>query len=301
MSRDCPCCAAKINEFLSRERIKQNTKENKIMSRKALPNPGTYLARRHAQTVTRDADSGALCVYIPVVLLNSEVQWQGKAIITIGKSDGTLQTKQIKSLNKSFPAWNPAENIFGIDDLPLIEDTNAAEFEVVGEIESFTPRPTEDEPNPEPIEVFKIQWVNPIGGSTNMPEPTADRKALAAKWGSKMKASFGGKTVAPAKTATATPAATKAAAPAKTAAPAKAAAGGPPGRKTGSQTSVTPRTSSQEEVWSALRASVSADEVPDDALAEKYYAALEAVREGFSQSCEGSPQDWGKVLEQLGL
>ncbi len=232
--------------------------------------------------------------YIPLELLNSDVRWQGKATVCLAKSDGTPMTKNIESLRKVFPDWNPAENLFGIDDLPFPEDATIPEFEIVGEIEAYTPANETT-----PIDVFKVQWVNPIGGSTSMPEP-ADRKAIMTKWGSKIKAALGTKP-APAKAAVK-------AAPAKTVAAktpelpaAKPATSGPPSRRpAGSASGAAVRTATMDEAWNALRASVPVADKDDTALADEvFYPAQDAVREGANG--ELTIQEWGAVLNHLGL
>ena len=269
---------------------------------KALPQAGNYQARRPAPSITTETQGGALCVYLPVELLQGDVRWSGKAIICIAKSDGTPMTKNIENLRKVFPAWepggqmvndengNPRGGLFGIDDLPLNEP-GVAEFDIVGEIE-----PYQSDANSDPVDVFKVQWVNPLGGSTSMPEP-ADRKAIMTKWGSKIKAALYTKP-APAKTATkAAPAAAK---PAATPA-AKPATSGPPSRKpAGSATSASARTATMEEAWSALRASVPVADKDDTALADEvFYPAQDAIREGAKG--ELTIQEWGAVLNHLGL
>lgn len=266
------------------------------MNQRTLPPAGTFLARRNGATVTKEADSGALCLYIPVILLSAHVSWQGKHVMTIGKSSGELQLRTIDNLRKVFPDWNPAENIFGIDDIPLPEDPQAAEFEVVGDLEMFTPQPSEHDQNPEERQIWKIQWLNPIGGAANMPEPVSDRKAVAAKWGSKLKAVAGGTKPAATKAAAPKPA-TPAAEPTPAPAPAKRpAASGPPSRKSNA-TSVTPRTSSDTEVWDALNVAYPNDN--SDELSQRYWGAADEVAPNANGTL--TPAQWGEVATKLGV
>lgn len=253
---------------------------------KALPAPGNHPARKDGNMVVYEAESGALCVALPVMLLSTEVAWKGKHTITIGKKDGTLQTRRIEDLKRIF-GWD------GINpfDLENIDPDNTAEFEVVGEHETYTP------PEGEAREVFKIIFLNPPGGSQNMPEVLDEqgRKQLITKWGSKFKAVSGGKAAAKPAAQAAKPAAAKPGA--KAAAPSRPAAGGPPSRGKSNATSVTPRTSTQEEVWQAL---VAANEgVSEDELATKYYEAQDAVAPDANG--ELTPTQWGEVADNLGV
>ncbi len=245
---------------------------------KSIPNPGTYPAQTAGAMVVYETENGALCVAIPVKITGgTEVAWQGKHTVTLGKSDGTVQTKSIATLKKVF-GWDGV-NPFELEDL----DTTAMEFEIVGEHQAYTPAGETEE-----VMTFKIQWLNPVGGSTNMPEKI-DRKAALTKWGSKFKALSG--TVAK-------PAAAKPAAPAAKSPPAKPAVSGPPGRKA---TAAMARTSTQEEVWNGL---VAANEGADEAdLGQKYYDACDEVEAGSSAdpSLLDTPAKWGQVADKLGI
>jgi hypothetical protein len=231
--------------------------------------------------VVYSTDNGALCVAIPVSLVTEEVSWTGKHTVTLGKQDGTLQTKRIDELKRIF-GWD------GIDFKALeeIDPENEMPFEVVGEHSEYQP-----EGEPEPITTFKIVFMNPPGGSTKMPEALDDtgKKQLFAKWGSKLKAHSGGKAAAPAPAAKA--------APAKPTPPAKPASGGPPSRKS---TSVTARTSSQDEVWAALvEANGGEDKADAEALGPMFYGAQDELFPGKDGNL--TPAQWGAVADKLGV
>jgi hypothetical protein len=239
-----------------------------------IPNAGTYQARvtQGQSIVVYETEHNALCLAIPVTLLNSEVAWSGKATVTIAKSSGEIQTRRVEEMKTIF-GWDGADP-FWLED---IEQGTLDEivFEIVGDQEEYTP-PGETESKT----IFKIQWVNPLGGSAGakMPEKV-DRKQALAKWGSKFKAVSGGsKPAATPKLSTAKP-----------------AQAGPPGRKC---TAATARTSTQEEVWTALRKANPAS-VSDDELADKYYAAQDEV----APNAEGNLtiQQWGAVADKLGV
>jgi hypothetical protein len=147
---------------------------------KEIPNNGTYRATTGGiKLVVYEADSGSLCVALPVTLQGSEVAWSGKTTLTLGKSDGSLQTRTIENLQAIFPEW--AGDPFALGEL----ETKETVFEVVGQQEKYADRATgEDRLG------FKIQWVNPIGGGIKMPEALtpAEVKDLKSKWGAKFKA-----------------------------------------------------------------------------------------------------------------
>lgn len=260
---------------------------------KLIPAAGTYPARVNGQAVVYETEKGAVCVALPISLVGSDPAWSGKHTMTIVKQDGTIQSRSVETLKAVFPEWD------GIDPFWLEDnDLTNYDLEVVGEHENYT-RPGETEERV----TFKIQWLNTPGGGggAKMPQrmEAKDRKALLTKFGSKFKALSGGTakptTAAPKATA---PTTTPAAQPAKVA-PAKSAASGPPGRKAGSPAvGGLPRSSSQEEVWTALT-SRDPDKSPDD-HATNFYNAIDDVK-GGSDGSDISPSEWGAIATALGL
>ena len=242
---------------------------------KAIPNPGTYPAACSGAMVVYETESGALCVAVPVKITGgTEVAWQGKHTVTLVKKDGALNLKSIETMKKVF-GWDGL-NPFDLEDL----DTSGVDFEIVGEHENYLPDGETEERTS-----FKIQWLNPIGGSTNMPEKVEDRKALLAKFGSKFKA-------VSSKPAASKPAAS--AAPSKPA-PAKAPPAGPPSRPR--TAAGQKRTSTSDEVWAAL-VKTNPDE-NETTLGEKFYAAQDEVAP--EANGELTPVQWGAVAESLGV
>lgn len=244
--------------------------------------PGTYPAKTSAKMVVYEADSGSLCVAVPIVALDAEGNqlWSGKTTICLGKADGTLMTKSIENLKRCF-GWD-GKDPFALEEI----EAGANELEIVGEHEEYTPKSTDENPDPQPVLVFKIKWLNPpSGGGAAMKEPLGadERKKVLTKWGSKFKAMAG------------TPAA-KPAAKSAPAVPAKKAPPTPPSRGK-APAKAAARTSSQEEVWTLLK-SANAEE-SDDTLAEKYYAAQDEVAPGANG--ELTAEQWGEVATKLGL
>lgn len=256
---------------------------------KQLPQNGTYAAKLGGSIVVYETEEGALCAAVPVTLIGSDVAWSGKTTMTIGKSDGTLQRRTIDTLKKVF-GWD------GLDPAWLSEnDLSACEFEIVGEQEEYTPRQTDDEPNPQPRLQFKIRWINEPGGGNRMPEP-ADRKAVMTKWGGKLKAISGGAAQKPAPASKPASAPSPASKPAQAAAqpPKPAAPPAPPAKKAPARSTDDPLapTATMEEAWSAC---VKANEGKSEAeVGEVWYAKLEELHPGKTNSDLGL-KDWGQV------
>lgn len=248
-----------------------------------IPSPGKYRAKRIGKIAYDYKEKGALQACIPCELLNSEVAWSGIARVTIIKKNGEPFTKQVLAMSKIF-GGDPSTGPFFLDSVSE-EVTETEQFDVDGIQEDFIPE--DAEPNTPPFTVFKINWVNPIGG--NMPAPVEDstRKELVTKFGSKFKASFGAakSTVVPAKET----------APAKTAAPAKAAAKGPPSRS--NATSVTPRTLTQDECWDLIVAA-NPDKTEEE-LTQPFWDAQDQVKPGANGAL--SPAQWGEVAAVMGV
>jgi hypothetical protein len=278
---------------LARENQQEtNNNERKYinMSRQ-LPPPGNYNARRNDTIVVTESEAGALLAWIPYVLCHPDwAAFTGKHMVVIGKKDGSLATKNIETLKKVFN-WD-GQNPFNLEEIPLPE-TEDAEFELS---QCYHDEYADGE---ETKISFKANWLNPIGGTTMMPEKVDEsgRKEIITKWGSKFRAvsaSSGGKTAAkpaakPAAKAE-TPAAAKPAA--KSTAPKAAAAA--PMRKS---TAAVARTCNQDEVWGLL---VAANEgKSENELGEVYWDKVEELYPG--KNGELSLSEWGKVATELGV
>lgn len=255
------------------------------MAQKEIPNAGTYRAKTgNTKLVVYEADTGSLCCALPVVLIESEIAWSGKTTLTLGKSDGTLNTRTIENLHRIFPAWDG--DPFKLDELNTAEN----EFEVVCQHETF-----QDKTTGEDRTGFKVQWVNPLFGTANMPEKLApdEVKSLKAKWASKFKAIA--KPTSPA--AKTTPAA-----------PAEKAETKTPSRKApvvGKKN----RTSSPEEVMELLikkhyPGDDGATEDQQQELGDKFYwPTIDKVmgEKNFNDINKVSPEQWGDIANKLGL
>ena len=263
------------------------------MTKGTLPNPGTYQAARNSMMVIEAKETGSLLCWIPYRLTNSEVNYSGKHCLTIGQKDGTLSERNINTLKKIFPDWD-GQDLFALEEIPLPEDQNQPEFELADcyHDNSYTPAGAS-----EPVIQLKAQWLNPLGGTQNMPArmDEADRKKVLTAWGGKLRAASGAKSAAK---ATASSQKAQPAAPAKPSAPARPAAGGPPSRKGSPPAGGQARTATQEEVWDALVAS-KGEGADTDEMSAEYWAAADKVAPGSNG--ELNPAQWGKVMTELGL
>lgn len=259
--------------------------------KETLPNPGTHHALLNGAPVPYETENGAFCLALPVKLVGSSVEWNGKHTLTLIKSDGTPMNRSHDTLKQIFGWDGKLDSLFD-----LCESAEILEmpFEIVGEHKLLPPK--QDDPESQEKWIFSTVFMNPVGGSAKMPE-AADRKSMLAKYGAKFKALGGAAKPAASKPATAAAPAKSAAAPAKSAAPAaKPAVSGPPARKS---TAAVPRTATQEEVWAAIVAANS--ELSEDAQAQAYYDAIEAVVEGGSADPASlTIQNWGQIMTNIG-
>ncbi len=239
-----------------------------------IPQPGTYQGKTNGALVVYEAESGSLCVAIPVILTNSEIAWHGKHTMVLVKKDGEIQGRVNQTLKEVFN-WD------GLDPFWLTEqDFGDITFDLVCAHEEFTPRATEDNPDPQPVMAFKIQWLNAPGGGSRMPE-MADRKAILAKYGNKFRALAGGKKPEPAKAA-------PAAAAKPAAAPAPAKKSGPPAAKA----KPAALEATVEEAWAAC--TKANPEMSDEQAGEVYYAKIAELFPGVEPG-DLSPIQCGAV------
>ncbi len=247
-----------------------------------LPKPGTHPAITTANMVVYEAESGSLCVAVPLKILGAEVEWSGKATVTLITADGVIKERAIADM----------KTIFG-DDAAFPASLQDVEpgvhpFDAVCEITNdYVPSG-----QTEAVETFRVKYINIPGGSAKMPE-AMDRKELLTKYGSKFKA------LSKSKPAVKTPAAQAAAkpAPTKAAAPARAASSGPPSRKS---TAAVARTCTQEECWNAFADLRGEDRAnASEAMQQEFFDAQDAVREGANG--EFTIQEWGTIATALGV
>ena len=257
-----------------------------------LPNAGTYRARLNGPVVVNEAQTGALCAYLPVIIPGEDWQWTGKHTMTLIKKDGTPQTRTIDTLKKVF-GWDGTDPFWLAD-----QQFEGVEFDIVGVHDKYTPEGSDEEKT-----VFKIQWLNPVGeaGGFQMPEQ-GDRKSILAKYGSKFRALSGGSkpAVAPAKAAAATQAAAPKAKASGTTSTSKSPGppSGPPKKAPLKTASGQARTSTMEEAWGRLQ-EVRPDVTAEDELATIWYAMIEELFGEGKTNSDLTIQDWGKVMDHL--
>lgn len=253
-----------------------------------LPRPGTYTARRRGAIVVREEESGALMVYIPYSLCDSEIKFGGEYSVCIGTKAGQLQLKAIATLRKIWPDWD-GENPFELEAIPIPEGSEP-EFSLADcfHDDSYTPEGAN-----EPVIQFKARWLNELGGVQAKKSMTEDERGdVMNKWGGKFKAvkKSGGK--APAREEEEEeddelPMGRKGSAPSRPDAktPARSAGG-------------TARTSTGEEVLAAIKKANKKSS--EDEIAKIYWDAADEIG-GKSANGELTPTQWGKVLDSLDL
>ena len=154
-----------------------------------IPSPGTYNAKRNDAIIVREEESGAVMAYVAYAIVGANVSFSDTHAVCLVSRDGTPQKNNILTLKKCFPAWD-GTNPFELETIELAEGEEP-EFELADCFhDTFTPRPTEENPEPTPIQTFKAQWLNAVGGGRPKKEPmtAADQKRVITKYGSKFKA-----------------------------------------------------------------------------------------------------------------
>jgi hypothetical protein len=179
-----------------------------------IPN-GKYTAKLSGPTATSNSgivvyetNKGAICAAIPCTITDGpEAGKEFKSTQTIIKSDGAPNLMTIDKLRQVFPGYD------GTDPFQLMDNSfEDLRFEITVEAEQGK---NDDgslkvDQQGQPVMVSKISWINPLGGGMKIPEP-ADRKAVLAKYGSKLRAAYGGtKPSAPKPAAPSAPSAPKA-------------------------------------------------------------------------------------------
>lgn len=159
------------------------------MSKKTLPEPGTYKARLNGKMIVESTKNGALLVWIPYQLCDSEVPYSGKHMLVVGLKDGTLNQKAIDALKEAFD-WDGSD-IFDIEQIKVPEG-DIPQF-VLADCEhddSYTP-----DGEDEPVIQFRAKWFNPLSGASRMPKPLEEeeRQKVHKRWANKLKAISGSK------------------------------------------------------------------------------------------------------------
>ena len=253
-----------------------------------IPPPGTYIGQLSGKMQVEETEKGAVLVHIPYSLMGSDPAFSDTHGYCIIKKDGTVLQDAVEKLCKIFPDIDP-QNVLSVED----REPDATQFELVCIHEPWTKQ------DGEVVTVFKVQWLNPIGGSRRAIEPI-DRKSFLAKHGSKFRALSPAKVAAKPVEAKPEPVAEKAAEPEKP--KATRAKATPPAAKTPPAPPAPTRTAAgqaptatMEEAWEAL---VKAKPDMSEAdLGAFFYSEIEREFPGKSNS-DLSIQNWGQLKVQ---
>ena len=267
-------------------------------------------ARLTEQPVIYFAETGSLCVAVSVALVDSPVPWRGKHTIVMVKSDGTGMESNLNTLRKCFDCTleNPYGLIYENPDEPddtklVVRDLTAFDLEVVGKKKSLPEKrdPETGEVTYPAREVFDIQWLNPAGGGSRMPE-AADRQTVLARYGAKFRAMSGPRKAAPPAAKPSAPAPKPAEeppelAPAAPKAPPKPAAKGPAARKS---TAAVARTSTLSETFKLLCDKLGVTEAEEDReKADRASRIFWVMADKFGATESITIQQWGKIADQV--
>lgn len=223
---------------------------------------GTYPAVAREATVYEN-EKGSL-----VVAFNFQLTLAGepkfiKGFAQLAKADGTINTKSIESLKKTF-AWDGHDPFWFADtDLAHIPVELVVENDTADDGRTFS----------------RVKWINRPGSSA-LPEP-ADRNAILSRYGSRFRALSGGTPVKPAlKSGPQIP--TTPVLPGLPSAPCP--------------TGPAPAVSSMQKCWEFFCAHLPGLDQAE--LEQRWFALLSSLYPG-KESSSLSPQDWGKVAARL--
>lgn len=196
----------------------------------SLPKEGTHIGKLSGAPVVADAKTGAVLFVVPCELTDENASWRGKHQMVLIQKDGTVNQNTIKTLRTVFAVDGSLESILALQD----RDCVGMEVEFSDcKHEVYTPEGSAEE-----VMQFRTGWMNPVGGSSVMPDPV-DRQALLNKFRSKFAALSGGK-----------PAAKSAAKVTETKTEPKTAPKSPPGKRT--STAATAPTATMDETIEAF-------------------------------------------------
>ena len=264
------------------------------MSENNLPNPGNYVARRHAPIVIGETTKKAIMAYIPYEIIGSDAAgYQDVHSVCIQSKDGELQQRNLEEFQKVFPSW-PGNDIFDLETIPLNEGD--AEFALKECFhEEYAPEGKESRLQ------FRAKWFNALNSDPRIPAPLGEdgKKKIRNLLGSKLKAVMGSP-AKPAAKAAATPAPAPAATPA---APAAKPARATPGKKAATVEAV--RVSNADEVYIGIQKKF--PDVSEDDWGNKFFAAQDEVFADKERDESGefkvalTVEEWGKIATHLGL
>jgi hypothetical protein len=247
-----------------------------------------YQARHTGQMVISNEESGAVMLYIPYALVNAGFNFSGTYAAVIAQKDGTPSESTIVNIAKIF-GIKDTDDFYGIQDIEPNTD-GTPEFELAEWYEDTYKGRTTTKP----------RWINTMGGAfRKTPLDAAGKKKLQAKLGSRLKAILA---EVDHSGATPEPAAEK---EEEEELLPKGEAGGMPSRSGGGmpqrrQTSAAVRSLTQEEVWELLEAreKPKTDKAKQELADNTLFATADKL---FPPPHELSPQDWGKVADELEL
>lgn len=219
-----------------------------------LPPPGDYVAKTNGQIIIGEATTGAYLADVPYVISQGDnAGFAGRALVTLVKKDGEIVVSAIENMKAAF-GWD------GMDLGALANEFPDKEFALSQCVHEDYDGKT----------YFKVGFVNPLGGGLKRLTP-ADPKVLATKFGAKLRALAGGKSVAPSTKTTDKPKPTPPTPPAKP------------------DASVTPCT--MTEAYAVCMANADGNE---QAAGVAWYAAMDAMFPGKNNS-ELTNADFGRL------
>ena len=222
---------------------------------------GTYAARPLAASITESKNGNLMAVIKFKVADGPELTFYS----VIVKNDGTVNTRNIDDLKK-WSGWDGADPYWLMD-----QDLTGIDVELVVANEPSIADPSKTWPT--------IKWVNPPGGGSGSALPAAaDRRAVMAKYGAKLRALAGG-------TAPAAPAAARQAAPAVAAAPSA-----PPARPLTPAAPPARPAATQASAWAMLNEK--AGPLPREQVEALWFGFVDAT--GMDQA-DMTPEGWAQV------
>jgi hypothetical protein len=143
---------------------------------------GKYIATLNGGVVIYNAESGALCVALPVRVRDGEKAGTDmKHTMTLVNKDGEIKENNIATLRTVF-GWDSADPFWLTDNSVDGGPMRAVAFEIVVLNEQVTDNFGVTST------VSKIQWINPEGGRGVKMPAMADRRAVLAKYGAMFRA-----------------------------------------------------------------------------------------------------------------
>ncbi len=266
------------------------------------PTDGVHAAKINGQVVIYEAASGALCAAIPIKIPGDDnsPEWMGKHTETLVKSDGTVQARTIDNIKK-WSGWDGCDPFWLMD-----QDFSSIDVETTGGSEEYA------KDGQEPVMVYKIKYLNPVGGGRAAMPEAADRKSILAKYGARFRAMSGGAASKPnpapaGKAASATSSAAskptekpkegESQASTLCKSPAGSSSAKPPVKApTKKPAAKSAQASDLESAWAACQANNS--EMSEEDQGQLFYATIEKMFSGKSHE-DLTPEEFGALKEKF--